>query len=47
MYGVGGKLLTAMQSLYVDRRVCVQVGNDVSELFLVNVGLRQGRVMSP
>ena len=36
-----------MQSFYVDSRVCVRVGNDVSEWFPVNVGLRQGCVMSP
>ena len=28
-------------------RACVRVGNDVSEWFPVNVGLRQGCVMSP
>ena len=47
VYGVGGKLLKAVQSFYVDSRSCVQVGNDVSEWFPVNVGLRQGCVMSP
>ena len=47
VYGVGGKLLKAVQSFYVDSRACVRVGNDVSERFLVNVGLRQGCVMSP
>ena len=31
-----------MQSFYVGSRACDQVGNDVSEYFLVNVGLRQG-----
>ena len=46
-YGVGGKLLKAVQSFYVDSRACVQVGNVVSEWFPVNVGLRQGCVMSP
>ena len=35
-----------MQSFYVDSRTCVRVGNDVSEWFPVNVGLRQGCVMS-
>ena len=44
VYGVGGKLLKAVQSFYVDSRACVQVGNDVSEWFPVNVGLRQGCV---
>ena len=34
---LGGKLF----------RVCVLVGNDVSEWFPINVGLRQGCVMSP
>ena len=37
VYGVGGKLLKAVQSFYVDSRACVRVGNDVSELFPVNV----------
>ena len=46
-YGVGRKLLKAVQSFYVDRRVCVWMRMDVSELFPVNVGLRQGCVMSP
>ena len=36
-----------MQSFYVDSRAGVRVGNDVSEWFPVNVGLRQGYVMSP
>ena len=46
VYGVGGKLLKAVQSFYVDSRACVRVGNDVSEWFPVNVGFRQGCVMS-
>ena len=47
VYGVGGKLLKAVQSFYVDSRACVHVGNDVSEWFPANVGLRQCCVMSP
>ena len=47
VYGVGGKLLKAVQSFYVDSRVCVRVGNDMSEWFPLNVELRQGFVMSP
>ena len=38
VYRVGGKLLKAGQSFYVDSRACVRVGNDVSEWFPVNVG---------
>ena len=37
--GVGGKLLKAVHNFYVDSRVCVRVGNDVSEWFPFNVGL--------
>ena len=47
VYGVGEKLLKAMQSFYVDSRARVQVGMDVSEWFPANVRLRQGCVMSP
>ena len=47
VYGVEGRLLKALQSFYIDSRACVQMGNDVSEWFLVNVRLRQGCVMSP
>ena len=37
-----------VQSFYVDSRgACVRVGNDVSEWFPFNVGLRQGCVMFP
>ena len=35
-----------MQRFYIDCRACVRERNDVSEWFPVNVGLRQGRVMS-
>ena len=37
LYGVGGKLLKAVQCFYVDSGACVWVGNDVSEWFPVNV----------
>ena len=40
VYGVGGKLLKRVQNFYIDSRACVRVGNDVSEWFPVNVGLR-------
>ena len=41
------KWLKAVQSFYIDSRACVRMGNDASEWILVNVGLRQGHVMSP
>ena len=43
----GGKFLKAVQSFFVDSMACVRVGMDVSEWFLVIVGLRQGCVISP
>ena len=47
VYGVGGTLLKAVQSFYIDTTACVWVGNDVSEWFPVDVGLRQCCVRSP
>ena len=47
VYGVGGKLLKAVQSFYVHSRTCVWVGMDVNEWFPVNVGLKYDWVMSP
>ena len=34
--GVGGKLLKAMLSFYIDSWACVQTGNDVCEWFLMS-----------
>ena len=45
--GIGGRLLRGVKSLYVGNKACVTVGNEVSEVFPVRVGLRQGCVMSP
>ena len=47
VYGVGEKLLKAVQIFYVESILCVRVGNDVSEWFPVNVWLRQGCVLPP
>ena len=47
MYGVNGKLLNAVQSLYERSEACVRVCREESEWFEVSVGLRQGCVMSP
>ena len=41
------KIVESSAEFYVDSRACVRVGNDVSQCFPVNVGLRQGCVMSP
>ena len=47
LYGIGGRLLRGVKSLYVGSKACVRAGNEVSEWFPVRVGLRQGCVMSP
>ena len=46
MYGVNGKLLKAVQSLYERSEACVRICRKESEWFEVSVGLRQGCVMS-
>ena len=47
IYGVGGRLLRAVKSFYVDSKACVRVGNETSEWFSVKTGVRQGCVISP
>ena len=41
-YGVKGKLLKAIQALYVDGKARVKVGGVESQLFGVHRGVRQG-----
>ena len=45
LFGIGGRLLRGVKSLYVGSKACVRVGNEVSEWFPLRVGLRQGCVM--
>ena len=47
LYGVGGKLMRAVKSFYVNSRACVRIGGGESSWFEVKVGVRQGCVMSP
>ena len=47
IYGIGGSLLRAVESMYADSKACVRVGSEMSNWFPVGVGLRQGCVMSP
>ena len=46
-YGVKGRLLRAIQALYVNGRAKVKVGEMESELFEVYRGVRQGCTLSP
>ena len=47
MYGVGGKMLTGIKSMYVDSSVCVKLKRGESERFGIDSGVRQGCIMSP
>ena len=46
-YGVNGKLLAAIQSLYTDSQACVRLNGSLSNSFAVKTGVRQGCVLSP
>ena len=46
-YGIGGQLLTAIKSLYMHSKVCVQANSATTKPFRVSVGLRQGCSLSP
>ncbi len=43
----GGRLMRAVKSFNEGSKACVRVGRGESDWFEVNVGLRQGCVMSP
>ncbi len=47
IYGVGGQLLKGIQTFYGEANACVRVRGEFSESFAVEVGVRQGCVMSP
>ena len=47
IYGINGKLLKVVQSLYERSEACVRVCREEGEWFRVGVGLQQGCVMSP
>jgi len=46
-YGVDGRLLLALKSLYSCSNVCVRVGRFKSQPFTVGFGLQQGCVLPP
>ncbi len=47
VYGVGGKLFEGVRSFYENTSASVRVNGELSESFMVKVGVRQGCVMSP
>jgi hypothetical protein len=47
MYGVGGKILEAIKSLYEEIMLCERIGRGLWRKSRVDMRLRQGCVMSP
>ncbi len=47
VYGVGGKLFEGIKSFYENASDSVQVNGELSEGFNVEVGVRQGCILSP
>ena len=46
-YGIHGKLLSIIQSVYSDIKTCVNSSGNISQFFENFVGLLQGEVLSP
>ena len=46
-YGVEGRLLRPVQGMYKDNEAAVKVGEEITEWFEVQRGVRQGCPMSP
>ena len=47
MYDVRGKLSSGIKSMYVDSSACVRIKGSESKWFRIDIGVRQGCVMSP
>jgi hypothetical protein len=47
MYGVGGKILSTIKSMYEESKVSIRIGRKRGRKLKVDVGLRQGCVTSP
>ena len=46
-YGITGKFLNNIKSMYTNDNCCVKVGNKLTESFLANQGVKQGCILSP
>ena len=44
--GNGGKLLSGIKSMYVDSLACIRVKGGESKWFRIDIGVRQGCIMS-
>ncbi len=47
VYGVGGRLLDGVKTLYRDASACVRIKGEMGECFKIKAGMRQGCTMSP
>ncbi len=47
IYGVEGQLLEGIKAFYTGASACVRVKRDLTESFSIEVGVRQGCLMSP
>src|SRR5678815_3421689 len=47
IYGVGGRLLNGIKSMYDDSEACARINGVNGDWFRISSGVRQGCVMSP
>ena len=47
MKGIGGKMWRVVKNLYAEVGSCVRLGEDKTDWFSLEVGLRQGCILSP
>ncbi len=45
--GISGKILNVIKNMYSRAKSCIQNGNEVSDFFSCNIGVRQGENLSP
>ena len=46
-YGITGRFLSVLQNLYSNDRTCIKIDNKLTESIPINVGVRQGCILSP
>ena len=45
--GINGKIINVVYNMYNNAKSCVKLGNNLSEFFVCNIGVRQGENLSP
>ena len=46
-FNITGKFFNIIKNIYSNNLACIKIGNELSETFTVNQGVRQGCVLSP